>query len=234
MLLGISTKTLLKTGFAAGLLSPIVVTIQALTRDGFDLAIHPLSMLSLGDLGWIQIANFIVSGFLFIAFAVGLRRATSSQRGGLWGPLLVGVYGVVLVAAGIFTVDPMHGFPPGTPPGLPETLSWHAMVHNVTFLLAFMGMICAQFIFARHFLSRGQKTFAVGSLGVGIITPVLIVASQALPERAGYILYAMGLLVDLWVVLLAAITLSNSSGRMEAGVPLASLGCSRRHPGVNG
>ena len=198
-----SIRTLLICGVVAGALSPIVVTLQALTREGFNLANHPLSMLSLGDLGWIQITNFIVSGFLFIAFAVGLRRMLKSGRSGSWGPLLVAFYGVILVAAGIFTVDPMLGFPPGTPNGLPATLSWHAQLHNVTFLLAFLGPIIAQFVFARRFTSAKQWGFGLYCIATGVASPVLIVLSQMTPALMGYILFGTGIMVDLWVVLLA-------------------------------
>jgi hypothetical protein len=47
-------------------------------------------LLSLGDLGWIQIANFVVTGALFVACAVGLRRVLHPGRAGTWGPRLVG------------------------------------------------------------------------------------------------------------------------------------------------
>jgi hypothetical protein len=64
---------LLACGTVAGPLFLTVGLIQALTRDGFDLSRHPLSLLSLGDLGWIQIANFIVTGALYVACALGAR-----------------------------------------------------------------------------------------------------------------------------------------------------------------
>ena len=35
-----------------------------------------MSLLSLGDLGWIQITNFVVSGLLLVAFGVGVARPT--------------------------------------------------------------------------------------------------------------------------------------------------------------
>ena len=59
---------------------PVVPTATA-TRDGFDLARHPLSLLSLGDLGWIQIANFVLSGLLFLACAAGMRRVMVEGKG---------------------------------------------------------------------------------------------------------------------------------------------------------
>ena len=61
------TSTLLWTGIIAGPFFIIVALLQAFTREGFDLIRHPASLLSLGDLGWIQIANFVITGFFFIA-----------------------------------------------------------------------------------------------------------------------------------------------------------------------
>jgi hypothetical protein len=36
----------------------------------------------------------VVAGPLFAASAVGMRRVLHPGRGGTWGPLLVGVYGL--------------------------------------------------------------------------------------------------------------------------------------------
>jgi hypothetical membrane protein len=105
------TRGLLVCGVASGPLFVGVSLIQALTRPGFDLTRHPISLLSLGDLGWIQIANFVLSGLLAIAYAVGMRRVLHQGRGGTWGPLLIGAYGAGLIAAGIFPPDPGFGFP---------------------------------------------------------------------------------------------------------------------------
>jgi hypothetical protein len=55
-------RNLIYCGIVAGPLFIAVTLIQAFTRTGFDLARHPLSLLSLGSLGWIQILNFVVSG----------------------------------------------------------------------------------------------------------------------------------------------------------------------------
>src|SRR5687768_11673890 len=89
------TRTLLTCGVVAGPLYIVVVVLQMLTRDGFDISRHPASMLSNGEQGWIQIATFAVSGLLFVACAIGLRRVLSpaAGRGGAWGPRLVGVFG---------------------------------------------------------------------------------------------------------------------------------------------
>ena len=72
----VPTRTLLAGGIAAGPVFGVVAAAQVLTRDGFDLSRQPLSLLALGELGWIQIANFVVSGLLALAGAA-LRRPRS-------------------------------------------------------------------------------------------------------------------------------------------------------------
>ena len=74
------TARLLACGIAAGPLFLTVGLTQAFIRDGFDLSRHPLSLLSLGDLGWVQITNFVVTGGLFLACAVGMGRAWVPAR----------------------------------------------------------------------------------------------------------------------------------------------------------
>ena len=111
------TRALLACGVVAGPLFLVAGLAQALTRDGFDLTRHALSLLSNGHLGWIQIGNFLVSGLLTITCAVGMRRVLGRGPGGTWGPRLVGIFGTSLVCAGVFRADAADGFPPGTPPG---------------------------------------------------------------------------------------------------------------------
>jgi hypothetical protein len=150
------TKALLACGVVAGPLFVVVALIQLLTRDGFDIRRHPLSLLSVGDQGWVQIANFVAAGVLCVAFAVGMRRVLHPGRAGTWGPLLVGVFGVGLIAGGVFVTDPALGFPPGTPEGLPDDVSWHAVAHGIAPALAFDAVIVACFVFVRRFAALRQ------------------------------------------------------------------------------
>ena len=143
-----TTRALLAGGIIAGPLFIGVSSIQALFRDGFHLSRHPLSALSVGHLGWIQIATFCVSGFLVLAGAIGLHRVLGAERGGRWGPRLVGGHGLGLLAAGIFTTDAADGFPVGTPDGLPDTYSWHAIVHGIVTPLAFLAILAACLVMA--------------------------------------------------------------------------------------
>src|SRR6188768_2488293 len=127
---------LLLLGTVAGPVFITVWLVQALTRDGFDPTRHPLSLLSLGAGGWVQIANFVVTGLLLIGFAAGVRRALHSGRAGTWGPILFAANGIGLIVAGVFVTDAGAGFPPGAPTGPPESISWHGVLHEVGFAIA--------------------------------------------------------------------------------------------------
>ena len=114
------TRSLLGYGVLAGPFYLVVGLAQALTREGYDISRHDLSLLANGPLGWIQIVNLVLSGLMTVAAGVGMRRALrvlGGGRGAVWGPRLVAGYGLGLVGAGIFVADPMYGFPLGTPDG---------------------------------------------------------------------------------------------------------------------
>jgi hypothetical protein len=164
-----AVRTLLSCGVAAGPAYIAVVAVQALTRDGFDIRRHAASLLSNGDLGWIQIANFVLTGLLTIAGAVGIRRASRSQRGGTWGPRLIGTYGAGLIAAGVFVADPAFGFPVGMPDGPPIALSWHSAAHFASAGAGFLALIAACFVFARRFAALGQRRWAACSVATGVL-----------------------------------------------------------------
>jgi Protein of unknown function (DUF998) len=168
-----TTTVLLAGGILAGPLFIVVALAAAVTRPGFELSKHPLSLLSVGDLSWIQISNFVVTGLLFVASAVGVRRALHPGRAGAWGPLLIGAFGVSLVAGGVFVADPALGFPPGTPEGIPDELSWHGMLHAVAPVTGFLALSAACFVFARRAFGLQQRAWAVTSIAVGVGTQIL-------------------------------------------------------------
>src|SRR5262245_3638505 len=132
------TNFLLTGSVLAGPIYIIVGIAQILTRDGFDITRHPLSMMSLGELGWIQIANFIITGLLVIVGAIGLCRVTQANKLLNRGALLIGIYGLGVLGGGIFVTDPALGFPPGTPDTYPQTMSWHGLLHFVFGQIGFL------------------------------------------------------------------------------------------------
>ena len=187
-----TTRSLLAAGIVAGPLFVATVVIQELTRAGFDPERHPLSLLSLGDQGWIQITNFVVSGVLAFAGAVGLRRVLRGERAGTWGPILFGAYGVALVWGGVFVADPYQGFPAGAP----DQLTWHGALHGIAPGVAGIGLIAACFVFARRFAARGERAWVAYSVGTAIADIVLTGASFAASDFR--LMLAGGVLAWLW------------------------------------
>jgi hypothetical membrane protein len=147
-----TTRSLLGWGAVAGPSYVAVSLAQALTRDGFDLTRHPWSVLENGPLGWIQSANFVLTGAMVVAFALGVRRALGPG----WAPRLLALYGVALAGAGVFTADPMAGFPAGSPGGV---VSWHGTLHFTIGGIGFLGMIAACLVLARR-LPPGWALFS--------------------------------------------------------------------------
>jgi hypothetical protein len=158
-----TTRSLLGYGVLAGPLYVGVSLAQALTRDGFDLSEHAWSLLANGDLGWIQVANFIVAGLATVAAAVGLRRAMSRWL----APGLIAAYGVSLVGAGVFRADPALGFPAGTPETTP--ISWHGALHFAIGGVGFVCLIAACFVLANRFSREGRRGLAWFSVVTGVV-----------------------------------------------------------------
>jgi hypothetical protein len=159
------TKSLLGYGVIAGPIYLVVSLSQALTRDGFDLTRHEWSLLSNGRLGWIQIANLVLTGLMTLAGAVGLGRVGSPGR---WAPRLIGAYGVALVAAGAFRADPALGFPPGTPADFRE-VSWHGALHFVAGGLGFGALIAACLVLGHRFAAENRPGWALFSRATGVL-----------------------------------------------------------------
>lgn len=208
-------RWLLAGGAVAGPLYCVVGLVQALTRDGFDLARHPLSLLSNGAWGWVQITNFVVTGLLVIGFAVGMRRVLRTGPGATWAPRLVGAYGAGLVGAGIFLADPMDGFPPGTPAGVPEEASWHGVLHLVTSGIGFLALVAACLVLARRFAVAGRAGWAAYSATTGVLflAAFLGIASGAGHAGLSVAFAAAVLLAWAWVTVIAARLLTGPAGQ---------------------
>jgi len=194
------TRTLLAAGAVAAPLWAAVSLTQAFTRAGFDLMRHPLSMLSTGALGWLQIANFLIAGALMVAGAVGLARTIESR----WAPRLLAVSGAGMFAAGLFTMDPGDGFPAGTPAG-PGTLSWHSYAHFASGTIAFGTLIAGCYVLARYFARSGDRRRALVSAVAG--TALLLGNGWAMSGgHGGSLTLAIGAIsAMLWVSVVCAV-----------------------------
>lgn len=214
-----TTRALLGCGVVAPPLFVLVFTATGALRTGYDPTYHPVSALSLGDLGWIQITNFVVTGLLLVAFAVGLRRALGRGRGSWWGPALLGTFALALVLSGVFVMDPMLGFPPGAPPGLVAQVSWHHTLHDLAGVAVFVSLPLACFVVARRFAAPPARPGWVAyCILTGVAGLVLLVAFGTAWEAdlpfAGLVQRALIVVGWTWVTLLAL--------RLRADLPPAN------------
>jgi hypothetical protein len=202
-----ATRRLLVCGVIAGPLFVVTTIAQAATRDGFDPVIHPLSMLALSDLGWIQIANFIVSGLLALVGAVGLRRALDGGPGAKWGPRLFGLYGIALVWGGVFVSDPAFGYPAGTPDGAPAEQSWHSILHAFAAPVAGLALLAAAFVFARRFGREGRGLWRAACYTVAVLYLGLTVIALSIGDYR--LMFLGGALTWLWAASISLRTLRS-------------------------
>lgn len=188
---------------AAATLFVLVATVGAVTRDGFDLARHAISMLSLGEHGWAMALAFMLSGALTVAAALGLRAVRRGRPGGAAVPLLVGTFGVGLVLAGIFPAPAGLGFPPGTPADLQPVMTPTAIGHALAFNLAFSALIAAAVVQAVAEARQGRVWLAVFSALVAFGLPLLIALGMAVVLPTGVAFYAAAVLAWAWLAVVA-------------------------------
>lgn len=190
-----TTRLLLGCGVLAGPLYLVTGFAQAFTREGFDLARHPFSFLSLGEGGWLQIANFVLCGLMFLASAVGMRR---SGKVGRWVPILTGAFAIGMIAGGVFVADPAFGFPAGAPEGQAPELSWHGVLHGVAFFVAFPALVASFFVLARKL--SGPWARASVAAGVLSLVPMPFMGT----ETGTTLLYGAAVVAWLWASAVAA------------------------------
>jgi hypothetical protein len=160
------TRGLLWCGAAAGPAFVSVFLLEGARRPDYQPRRHPVSSLSLGPRGWVQRANFGLSGLLYVAGAAGLSRAADPIAGTWLDPVIVGAAGLGLLGSAVFSTDPVSGYPPGTPDvGVQNSASMR--MHGIAAVPIFLGLPCAAFAYACRFRRRGRPAWALYCAGTG-------------------------------------------------------------------
>lgn len=172
-----SARRLLVCGPVGCILFISLFLIQGAIREGYSPLKFPISSLSIGTLGWIQKSNFIISGTLLILFAFGLRQAIKSLKGSIWISRLIGAVGLGLVGAGIFSSDPVFGYPMTEPLAIAQ-FTVHGHLHDFFSVIVFVCLPIVCFKFRNRFNESGDTGWATYSLisGIGMLVAFILAA----------------------------------------------------------
>lgn len=204
------TRSLLGYGVLAGVFYMTAALILGLTRDGFDFSAHPLSILMLGEGGWMQSVNLIVTGAMVIAAAAGFARSMDGSASARRTGVLIGIFGVALIGSAIFPPDPMVGFPPGT-----ETTeaSMSGILHLALGAIGFLCLAAAGLVVAGWFSKQSLSGMDLYSrISAAIIAIGFVAAATVPPENGG--------ILALWIAVVTAwLWLGISSATLYRSVP---------------
>ena len=165
----------------AGAIGPVsffaVLLVEGAVRPGYRPMHDTISELSLGPRGWIQSANFLIFGILFIVFARGVKASLDRSLAARTGAALLFVIGLGVLGCGLFRAEPWP----------PSSMGASGLIHLVcAMVLIFALLPVATGVLARAFVSDARW----GSLGLvtgltSIITLVLLAGGLALMSPPG-------------------------------------------------
>ncbi len=175
---------LIGCGTIGGVLFALTYVVEGATRTGYNGWQQAISVLSLGPGGWVQQASFIIFGILAVMSAFGWRIALNPGAGSMWYPILKAITGLGLIVDGIFSQDPVIGYPIGTATiGAPTT---HGVIHNLFAYVTITSIVIGCFVLAYRFAKeprwRGWVAYVVLT---GLLTMVFIATFGALNGHAG-------------------------------------------------
>lgn len=191
------TRWLLTAAVLAGPFFYVSSTVQALTRPGFDIRVHPLSQLATGGPGWIQQVTFVLAGLGVIVLAVAHRRVITQGAGSRIAPILLGVFGAGFVIAGCFPMDAQNGFPVGAPADVVE-MSWHSIVHTTAAAVSFIALAGACIALLVRSIRRRRVWASIGNVLVALA--LLLPVS---PTESSIQIAVTGLIAFSWVTVSA-------------------------------
>lgn len=219
-------RWLLACGVAGPVVFVLTVLVEPIGRQDYSPLRHPVSSIPLGPGGWVQTANFLLTGALLVAFAVGLHR----RGGGRWLPVLLAMVGLGLVGAGLAAADPIGGYPLGTP-AVPTVRTVHGVLHDLFSTPVFTALPAACFVLGRRLARAGRSRAARWSVLTGVAMLACFVATSVgfaqTPPLAGVagLLQRLTLVIGLaWAAALALDALRGSAQRREPTGATASRG----------
>jgi hypothetical protein len=208
-------KRLLTCGIIGCLIFITTFLVEGVLREDYNPLRFPVSSLSIGERGWIQISNFILSGTLILAFALGLK--STFENNFVWIPRLIAMIGIGFIGAGIFSTDSIYGYPVTEPLRLAQ-FTTHGHLHDFFSLFVFICLPIVNFKFFKWFRNAGKKSWAVYSLLTGIMVIVTFILAgmgfkqvPLLVDIAGVFQRICIISGCLWLMMIAVFMLQNKA-----------------------
>ena len=201
----------------AGTVGPLqfflVLLVEGAARPGYRPLRDTISELSLGPRGWIQTANFLVFGLLFIVFARGVKTSVNDSRGTRLGAMLLSVVGVGVLGCGLFRAEHWP----------PSSMSLAGVLHLLcAIVLVFALLPVATGVMARAF-SADPRWRSLGRVTrlTSFLTLALVVGGLALmsppgqPPRIGNVYAGLIQRIDVAVFLAWQIAVARRIARSD-------------------
>ena len=165
----------------------------------YSLAADYISELAIGRYGYVQTVAFFAAGVGSLTLAVGVREATNSSWGSRLGSVLVGLYGIDAILAGIFPTDEID---PTRRVGSPTSAG---AIHIMASTSAFVFGIAGMFVLSRTF-KRDARWQAFWPLSLVLAFAALIGFIVAVPSERPWVRLTHRIFIGtiiLWQVLVA-------------------------------
>jgi len=192
-------STTMRLLLSGGLIAPMVFVggflAQGAIQPGYNPWTDYVSDLSLSADGWMQVASFIICGWLLLGFSAALCQLAETRAAPAWAPVVFGVMGFGLIAAGAFQIDPTTA-----------RLTLHGELHYVASFVIAGSLGLAALLAWRDLRHLGRNpALASYCLATGFVVVTLFTASLLAPGVASPgLLERLALLAgSAWVVVYA-------------------------------
>jgi hypothetical protein len=193
-----TAEVLLLLGMAAAVVFVAVLLIEGALRPGYDPNYHTGSELELGERGWIQRASFLQLGVGMWAFATGVHGTTGSVA----ASLLLAVFGLGSIVAGVFAPDPVRGYPLGAPSGPPAELTRQHKIHHAAGPIMFLAIFGACLALAGRLQAPWQVYTLLTAVAGFALTAWTALAYQRDAANTGLVQRGLIIVYLSWIVLL--------------------------------
>jgi hypothetical membrane protein len=164
----------------AGTVGPVlffvVLLVEGAVRPGYRPLHDTISELSFGPRGWIQTANFLVFGILFMVFARGVKASLDDSRAARLGGTLLSLIALGVLGCGLFRAEPWP----------PSSMSPTGLLHLTCAIVVFALLPVATGVMIRAFVADVRwRSLAPATSLTSFVTLALLVGGIAFMSPPG-------------------------------------------------